>query len=110
MKIERVVVYSPTIYHGYLLENIVILGAASHGLHCRLWSVRGRSAQWSALTGPWATPPIAGATKIERGWMYYPTIHHGNFLLNKLSSWRPPAMASTAAYEPSTALPLKDTC
>ena len=64
-------------------KNIVILGAASHGLHCRLWSVRGRSARWSALTGPWATPPIAGAMKIERGWMYYPTIHYGDYLGKK---------------------------
>jgi hypothetical protein len=36
MKIERVVVYNPTIHHGYLLEKIVILGAASHGLDRRL--------------------------------------------------------------------------
>jgi hypothetical protein len=27
MKIERGVVYNPTIHHGYLLEEIVILGA-----------------------------------------------------------------------------------
>jgi hypothetical protein len=33
MKIERGVVYNPTIHHGYLLEIIVILGAASHGLY-----------------------------------------------------------------------------
>jgi hypothetical protein len=48
--------------------------------------------------------------KIERGLMYYPTptIHHGDFLLNKSSSWAPPAMASTAAYGPSVALPLED--
>jgi len=38
MKIERrvVLVYNLTIHHGYLLEKIVILGAASHGLYCRL--------------------------------------------------------------------------
>ena len=52
----------------------VILGTASHGLHRRLWAVRGRSAQGRALTGPWATPPTAGATKIERGVVYNSTI------------------------------------
>ncbi len=36
MKIERGVVYNPTIHHGYLLEKTVILGAASHGLYRRL--------------------------------------------------------------------------
>jgi hypothetical protein len=36
MKIKRGVVYNPTIHHGYLLEKIVILGAASHGLYRRL--------------------------------------------------------------------------
>ena len=36
MKIERGVVYNPTIHHGYLLEKIVILGAASHDLYRRL--------------------------------------------------------------------------
>jgi hypothetical protein len=67
MKIKRGVVYNPTIHHGYLLEKSVILGAASHGLHCRLWAVRARSAQWRALTGPWVMPPTAGAMKIELG-------------------------------------------
>ena len=36
MEIKRGVVYNPTIHHGYLLEKIVILGAASHGLYRRL--------------------------------------------------------------------------
>jgi hypothetical protein len=36
IKIKRGVVYNPTIHHGYLLEKIVILGAASHGLYRRL--------------------------------------------------------------------------
>ena len=63
-------------------KNIVILGAASHGLHRRLWAVRGPSARGHALTGPWATPPTAGNMKIKQGWMYYPTIHHV-YLLEK---------------------------
>ena len=70
MKIERGWTYYPTIYHGDFLLKIVILGATSHGLHRRLWAVH------HALTTPWATPPTTGAIKIERGWMYYPTIHH----------------------------------
>jgi hypothetical protein len=45
--------------------------------------------------------------KIERGWMYYPTIHHVFLVEQKSSSWVPPAMASTAAYEPSAAILLK---
>jgi hypothetical protein len=84
MKIERGWMYYPTIHHVYLLEKNVILGAASHGLHCRIWAVGGRSAQEHAFTGPWATPPIAGAMKIDRGWMYYPTIYHGNYLGKKV--------------------------
>jgi hypothetical protein len=39
--------------------------------------------------------------------MYYPTIHHGNFLENNSSSWALPAMVSTAAYGPSAAVLLK---
>jgi hypothetical protein len=80
MKIEQGWMYYPTIHHGYLFEKIVILGAASHGLHRRLWAVGGCSAQWRALTGPWATPPTPGAMKIKGGWMHYPTIHHGDYL------------------------------
>jgi hypothetical protein len=48
-------------------KKIVILGTTSHGLHRRLWAVRGPSAQGRALTGPWATPPTAGAMKIVWG-------------------------------------------
>jgi hypothetical protein len=62
----------------------VILGAASHGLHHHLWAIGCRSAQEWALTGPWAMPPITGAMKIERGWMYYLTIHHGDYLGKKV--------------------------
>jgi hypothetical protein len=36
--------------------------------------------------------------------MYYPTIHHGNFLQNNSSAWALPAMVSTAAYGPSVAI------
>ena len=81
-KIKRGVVYNPTIHHGNLLEKIVILGAASHGLHHRLWAIRAGSAQGRAFTEPWAMPPTAGAMKIKQGVMYYPTIHHG-YLLEK---------------------------
>jgi hypothetical protein len=51
--------------------------------------------------------PTAGAMKIFREWMYYPTIHQGNFLQNNSSSWALPAMVSTTAYGPSAAVPLK---
>ena len=51
----------------FFTKKIVILGAASHGLHRRLWSVRARSARRRSLTTPWAMPPTAGAMKIERG-------------------------------------------
>jgi hypothetical protein len=64
MKIERGVVYNPTIYHGYLLEKNIILGATSHGLYCHLQALRDRSARGRKLTGPWATPPTAGTMKI----------------------------------------------
>jgi hypothetical protein len=67
-------------------------------------ALRGRSARGRALTGPWATPPTAGAMKIERGVVYDPTIHHWR---KKSSSWAPPAMASTATYRPSAAVPLE---
>jgi hypothetical protein len=52
------------------------MGVSGHGSFFCLWAVRGR------LTGPWATPPTAGAMKIERGVVYNPTIHHG-YLLEK---------------------------
>jgi hypothetical protein len=39
--------------------------------------------------------------------MYYPTIHHGEFLQNNSSSFAPPAMVSTAAYGSFAAVPLK---
>jgi hypothetical protein len=41
------------------------------------------------LTGPWAMPLTAGTMKIERGVVYNPKIHHGNFLQNNSSSWAP---------------------
>ena len=106
-KIKRGVVYNPTIHHGNLLEKIVILGAASHGLHHRLWAIRARSAQGRALTGSWAMPPTVGTMKIERGVVYYSKIHHRYFLQNNSSSWAPPAMPSTAAYGPSAPVPFK---
>ena len=57
------------------------MGVSGHGIFFRLWAVRARSARRRSLTTPWAMPPTAGAMKIERGWMYYPTIYHGDFLL-----------------------------
>jgi hypothetical protein len=72
-----------------------------------LWAVRARSAQGRVFTEPWATPPTTGAMKIERGVVYDPTIHHWLLVRKKLSSWVPPAMASTAAYRPSAAVPLE---
>ena len=63
-------------------KKIVILGTTSHGLHRRLWAVRGHSTQGSALTGPWTTPPTAGTMKLH-GVVYNPTIHHG-YLLEKI--------------------------
>ncbi len=82
------------------------MGVSGYGIFFRLWAVRARSAQQRLLTMPWAMPPTAGAMKIERGVVYSPTIHHG-YLLEKISSsWAPPAMASTAAYGPSAAVPL----
>jgi hypothetical protein len=42
-----------------------------------LWAVRARSARGRVFAEPWATPPTAGAMKIERGVVYDPIIHHG---------------------------------
>ncbi len=53
------------------------MGVNGHGIFFRLWAVRARSARQRLLTTPWATPPTAGAMKIERGMVYSPTIHHG---------------------------------
>ena len=53
------------------------MGISGHGIFFRLWAVRARSAQRHLLTTPWATPPTAGAMKIERVVVYSPTIHHG---------------------------------
>ena len=84
------------------------MGISDYGIFFHLWAIRARSAQRRSLTTPWATPPTTGAMKIKRGVVYSPTIHHV-YLLEKISSsWAPPAMASTAAYGPSAALPLKD--
>jgi hypothetical protein len=74
-----------------------------------LWAVRARSARGRIFTEPWATPPTAGAMKIERGVLYDPTIHHWLLVRKKSSSWAPPAMASTAAYRPSAAVLLEGT-
>ncbi len=43
------------------------MGVSGHGSFFCLWAVRARSARASALTEPWASPPTAGAMKIERG-------------------------------------------
>jgi hypothetical protein len=76
--------YYPTIHHGDFYKIIRHPGHRQPGLHRHLWAVRSRSAQGRALTGPWATPPTAGAMKIEQGVVYNPTIHHGYFLLEKI--------------------------
>ena len=52
------------------------MGVSGHGIFFRLWAIRARSARRRSLTTPWATPPTAGAMKIERGMVYSPTIHH----------------------------------
>jgi hypothetical protein len=49
MKIKQGVVYNPTIHHGYLLEKIIILGAASHGMAS------------TTAYGPSAAVPLKGA-------------------------------------------------
>ncbi len=59
----------------FFTKEFVILGTVSHGLHRRLWAIRGCSAQGRTLTGPWVTPPTAGAMKIERGVACNSTIH-----------------------------------
>jgi hypothetical protein len=82
------------------------MGISGYGSFFCLWAIRARSAQGRVLTGPWAMPLTAGTMTFERGVVYNLTIHHG-FLLEKSSSWAPPAMASTAAYRPSMAVPLK---
>jgi len=71
------------------------LGVSGHGIFFRLWAVRARSARRRSLTTPWAMPPTAGAMKTDWGWMYYPTIYHGDFLLNnchlgRRQPWPPP--------------------
>jgi hypothetical protein len=82
------------------------MGISGYGIFSHLWAVRARSAERRSLTTPWATPPTTGAMKIKRGVVYSPTIHHGYLLEKNSSSWAPPAMASTAAYHPSSAVPL----
>jgi hypothetical protein len=83
------------------------MGVSGYGSFFCLWAIRARSARGRVFTEPWATPPIAGAMKIERGVVYDPTIHHWLLVRKKSSSWAPPAMASTAAYRPSAAVPLE---
>jgi hypothetical protein len=53
--------------------------------------------------------PYRRCHEIERGVVYDPTIHHLLRVRKKSSSWAPPApaMASTAAYRPSAAVPLE---
>jgi hypothetical protein len=43
------------------------MGVHGLGSFFCLWAVRARSAKVSALTEPWATPPITSTMKIERG-------------------------------------------
>jgi hypothetical protein len=52
------------------------MGVSGYGSFFCLWAVRARSAQGRVFTEPWATPPTAGAMKIERGVVNDPTIHH----------------------------------
>ena len=83
------------------------MGVSGYGSFFCLWAVHARSARGRVFTEPWATPLTAGAMKIERGVVYDPTIHHWLLVRKKSSSWAPPAMASTAAYRPSAAVPLE---
>ncbi len=59
------------------------MGVSGYGYFFCLWAVRDRSARGHVFTEPWATPPSAGAMKIERGVVYNPIIHHG-YLLEKI--------------------------
>jgi hypothetical protein len=58
------------------------MGVRGYGSFFCLWAVRARSARGRVFTKPWATPPTAGAMKIEHGVVYNPTIHH-DYLLEK---------------------------
>jgi hypothetical protein len=53
------------------------MGVSGYGSFFCLWAVHARSARVRVFTESWATPPSAGAMKIERGVVYNPTIHHG---------------------------------
>jgi len=46
------------------------MGVSGYGSFFCLWAVLARSAQWRVFTEPWATPPTAGAKKIEREVVY----------------------------------------
>ena len=107
MKIERGVVYNPTIHHGYLLEK---------NRH------PGRRQPWP-LPPPIGPPrPLRSRAHVDRAMVDAPYRQpHENlvgvavlpnnpplqFLQNNLSSWAPPAMVSTAG--PSAAVLLKGT-
>ncbi len=52
------------------------MGVSGYGSFFCTWAVRACPAQGRMFTEPWATPPTAGAMKIERGVVYDPTIHH----------------------------------
>ena len=100
MKIERGVVYNPTIRLGYLLEKNIHPGRHQ----------------------PWPLPPHIGPPRPFRsnGRRPLPPAPRKSsgggcitqqstmtiFTINS-SSWAPPAMVSTAAYGPSAAIPLK---
>ena len=52
------------------------MGVSGHGSFFCLWTVHASSARASVLTEPWATPPTAGAMKIERGGGHASTYRH----------------------------------
>jgi hypothetical protein len=107
MKIEREVVYNPTIHHGYLLEKNRHPGRRQ----------------------PWPLPPPIGPPRpfrskacVDRamgnapyhrrhenlaGVDVLPNNPSWQFFTKKSSSWAPPAMVSTATYGPSAAVRLK---
>jgi hypothetical protein len=63
--------------------RVNMMGVSGYGFFFCLLAFHARSARGRVLTGPWMTPPTAGAMKIERGVVYNPTIHHGYCLLEK---------------------------
>jgi hypothetical protein len=109
MKIERGVVYDPTIHHWLLLEK---------NRH------PGRRQPWP-LPPPIGPPrPFRSRVRVDKAMgdapyrqrhenrakvVYDPTIHHLLLVRKKSSSWAPPAMASPP-HRPSAAVPLEGAC